>query len=91
MLLDAAPVGLVADSMIVARVADMVAYVVRLDYTYKADAGFIKSLLEEKKLENMVVVVNGDNLEKKSYGSRGTNRYSSYSYSYISGEDGKKR
>lgn len=89
-LLDAAPVGLVADSMIVARVADVVAYVVRLDYTYKADAGFIKSLLEEKKLENMVVVVNGDNLEKKSYGSRGTNRYSSYSYSYISGEGGKK-
>ena len=82
-ILDAAPVGLVADSLIVNRVADIVAYVVRLGYTHKADAEFITSLVAEKKLENVAIVVNGDDLTKKTYGSRGSNRYSSYGYSYL--------
>ena len=82
-ILDAAPVGLVADSLIVNRVADIVAYVVRLGYTHKADAEFITSLVTEKKLENVAIVVNGDDLTKKTYGSRGSNRYSSYGYSYL--------
>lgn len=82
-ILDAAPVGLVADSMIVSRVADAVAYVVRLDFTHKADATFIASLIKEKKLENVAIVVNGEDLEKKTYSSsRGSSRYSSYGYTY---------
>ena len=82
-ILDAAPVGLVADSMIVSRVADAVAYVVRLDFTHKADATFISSLIKEKKLENVAIVVNGEDLEKKTYSSsRGSSRYSSYGYTY---------
>lgn len=82
-ILDAAPVGLVADSMIVNRVADSVVYVTRLNYTHKADADFIASLIADKKLENVSIVVNGENLEKKSYGSRGSHRYSSYGYSCL--------
>lgn len=90
-ILDAAPVGLVADSLIVSRVADTVAYVVRLGYTHKADADFVRSLIEEKKLENVTIVVNGENIEGKSYGSRGSNRYSSYEYSYLDGGKKKKK
>ena len=82
-ILDAAPVGLVSDALIANRVADLVAYVVRVGYTHKDDAAFIKSLVAEKKLENVAIVVNGDDVKKKPYGSRGTNRYSSYGYSYI--------
>ncbi|MBO5866039.1 MAG: polysaccharide biosynthesis tyrosine autokinase [Bacteroidaceae bacterium] len=89
-ILDAAPVGLVSDSLIVNRVADIVAYVVRIGCTHKADAAFIKSLVVEKKLENLAIVVNGDNMKKKPYGSRGTNRYSSYGYSYID-ENNKRK
>lgn len=82
-IMDAAPVGLVSDSLIVNRVADLVAYVVRVGYSHKSDAAFITSLVNEKKLENVAVVVNGDDLTKKPYGSRGSNRYSSYGYSYL--------
>ena len=89
-LLDAAPVGLVADSMIVNRVADLVAYVTRLHYTHKADAAFISSLVNEGKLHNVAIVVNADDLKNKSYGMRGSNRYSSYGYSYISDNNKKK-
>ena len=79
-ILDAAPVGLVSDSLIVNRVADIVAYVVRLGFSHKSDADFITSLVKEKKLEHMGIIVNGDDLSKKTYGSRGSNRYSSYGY-----------
>ena len=88
-ILDAAPVGLVADSMIVSRVVDVVAYVTRLHYTHKADADFISSLVNDGKLSNVAIVVNGDDLKKKAYGTRGSNRYSSYGYSYI--DSGKKK
>lgn len=96
-ILDAAPVGLVADSMIISRVADTVAYVVRLDYTHKADAKFITSLIQEKKLENVTIVVNGEDVDSGgysysySYGSRGSGRYSSYGYTYIDEHKKKKR
>lgn len=83
-IFDAAPVGLVADSMIASRIADTVAYVVRLDHTYKADAKFIESLIKEKKLENVSVVVNGENLNFKSYGystyGGHSRRYGNYGY-----------
>lgn len=83
-IFDAAPVGLVADSMIASRIADTVAYVVRLGHTYKADAKFIESLIKEKKLENVSVVVNGENLNFKSYGystyGGRSRRYGNYGY-----------
>ena len=80
-IFDTAPAGLVADSLIVHRVADIVAYVVRLNYTHKADAAYIKSLVVENKLGNVALVVNGDDLSRKTYGSRGSNRYSYVDYS----------
>lgn len=88
-VLDGPPVGLVSDSLIISRVADIVAYVVRLDYTHKADARFIMSLVAEKKLDNLSIVVNAEDLKKKNYGSYygshygsyyGSGRYSSYGY-----------
>jgi capsular exopolysaccharide synthesis family protein len=88
-IFDAAPVGLVSDSMIASRVADIVAYVVRIGYTHKADAKFIESLIKEKKFENVAVVVNGDDLNRKSYGAQGSNRYSTYGYSYL--DDSKRK
>ena len=82
-LFDAAPVGLVSDAMIVNRVADIVAYVVRIGYTQKVDAKFIESVIKEKKLENVAIVANGEDLSKKAYGAQGSNRYSTYGYTYI--------
>ena len=87
-ILDAAPAGLVTDPVIVSRVVDTVLYVMRLNYTHKADAEFIASLVDDKKLRNVSIVVNGENLSAKTYGTRGSHRYSSYGYSYL---DSKKK
>ena len=79
-ILDGPPVGLVADSIIINRVADVVAYVVRVGYTHKADANFIKSLVSESKLDNVSIVVNGDEVKGRGYGSYGYGRYATYNY-----------
>ena len=80
-ILDGPPVGLVADSMIINRVADAVAYVVRVNYTHKADANFIKLLINEKKLDNVSIVVNGEEMKKGGYSAYGYGRYTSFEYS----------
>ena len=81
-ILDTAPVGLVSDSLILSRVADVVVYVVRLNYTGKYDLTFFDGLVKEGKLENVSVVVNGDEMAKKNrygYGGYGR-RYVGYGY-----------
>jgi capsular exopolysaccharide synthesis family protein len=80
-ILDGPPVGLVADSMIINRVADVVAYVVRVHYTHKADAGFIKALVNEKKLDNVSIIVNADEMKKGAYSAYGFGRYTTFDYS----------
>lgn len=92
-ILDTAPVALVTDSMIISRVADVVAYVARLDYTQKADIKYLNSIVAEGKLENVSLVVNGEDVKKKMYGyvstRRGSNRY--VGYGYISNEEQAKK
>lgn len=84
-ILDTAPVGLVTDSMILSRVADAVVYVVRLGHTNNYDLDYLRSLVDEGKLENVSVVVNGDDISRKKsyyhygYGSY-KNRYMGYGY-----------
>ena len=79
--MDTAPVGLVTDSMIVSRVADAVVYVVRIDYTNRYDISFLNTLLADGKLENVSVVVNGEDIKKKMYGyASGSKGYGHYGY-----------
>ena len=47
-VLDTAPIGMVTDTQIIARVADLSVYVCRADYTHKADY----TLLEDLRLGN---------------------------------------
>ena len=92
-ILDTAPVALVTDSMIISRVADVVAYVARLDFTQKADIKYLNNIVAEGKLENVSLVVNGEDVKKKMYGyvstRRGSNRY--VGYGYISNEEQAKK
>lgn len=92
-ILDTAPVALVTDSMIISRVADVVAYVARLDYTQKADIKYLNNIVAEGKLENVSLVVNGEDVKKKMYGyvstRRGSNRY--VGYGYVSNEEQAKK
>ena len=67
-LIDSAPVGLVTDTLQIARVADATIYMCRADYTPKESFGLINSLHAEKKLPKMNIVLNGIDLSKKKYG-----------------------
>ncbi len=91
-IMDTAPVGLVSDSIILSRVADAVVYVSRVDYTERSAFEFLNGLVKDGKLENVSIVVNGEDVEKRrrTYGyvhsySAG---YSYYGYSYT--PDGEK-
>ena len=79
-IMDTAPVGLVTDSLISSRVADAVVYVMRLNYTESEDINFLNTLVADGKLENVSVVINGD--EHKNGGRRVYGRYAKYGYAY---------
>ena len=78
-ILDTAPVGLVTDTLQIARYANVNCYVCRADYTPKANIGILNSLVEEKKLVNTCVILNGVDMSKKKYGYYyGYGRYGKY-------------
>ena len=65
--------------VIVSRVSDAVVYVLRMDYSHKDDITFMNRVVAEGKLENVSVVINGENNKKKHhYASR--SRYIGYGY-----------
>lgn len=78
-ILDTAPVGLVTDTLQLARYADVSCYVCRADYTPKANIGMLNTLVEEEKLKNVCVILNGIDMSKKKYGyDYGYGRYGKY-------------
>ena len=78
-ILDTAPVGLVTDTLQIARYANVNCYVCRADYTPKANIGMMNALVEEEKLKNVCIVLNGIDMSKKKYGyDYGYGRYGKY-------------
>ena len=67
-ILDTAPVGMVTDTLLIGRVADLSVYVCRADYTRKAEFTLINELAENNKLPNLCTIINGLDLQKKKYG-----------------------
>ena len=67
-ILDTAPVGMVTDTLLIGRTADLSVYVCRADYTRKAEFTLVNELSENKKLPNLCVAINGLELQKKKYG-----------------------
>ena len=67
-ILDTAPVGMVTDTLLIGRVADLSVYVCRADYTRKTEFTLINELAENNKLPNLCIVINGLDLQKKKYG-----------------------
>ena len=81
-ILDTAPVGMVTDTLLVGRVADLSVYVCRADYTHKAEYTLINELAIEKKLSKLCTVINGVDLKKRKYGYYyGYGKYGKY-YGY---------
>ena len=89
-IIDAAPIGLVTDTLIASRVTNAVIYVVRLNYSHREDISYINSLIAEGKLENLSIVINGEEL-KKNTTVYGGSRYSGYGYGYGYGQSRNKK
>ena len=78
-IIDSAPVGLVADTLQIGKFADRTIYVCRADYTTKSSFNYINKLNEQHKLPNISIVLNGIDLSKKKYAySYGYGKYGKY-------------
>lgn len=81
-ILDTAPIGMVTDTLLIGRVADLSVYVCRADYTRKAEFTLINELAENDKLPNLCIVINGIDLNRRKYGYYyGYGKYGKY-YGY---------
>lgn len=100
-ILDSAPIGIVTDTRLIARVADVCVYVCRADFTHKNDFALINDLKGEQKLPNLCTLINGINMDKRKngyyygygkygkYGKYGYGKKYGYGYGYGYGKDKK--
>ena len=96
-ILDTAPIGMVTDTLLIGRVADLSVYVCRADYTHKAEYTLINELANENKLPNLCTIINGVDLKRRKYGYYyGYGKYGKYygygkryGYGYGYGQDTK--
>lgn len=98
-ILDTAPIGIVTDTQLIARVADVSVYVCRADYTHKSDFAYINELKRENKLPNLCTLINGIDMNKRrngyyygygkygKYGKFGYGKKYGYGYGYGYGKD----
>lgn len=81
-VLDTAPVGMVTDTQLISRVADLTVYVCRADYTRKSEFALVNELAVTNKLPRISIAINGLDLKKKKYGYYyGYGKYGKY-YGY---------
>lgn len=101
-ILDTAPIGMVTDTQLVARVADLSVYVCRSNYTAKSEFKLINELKQDNKLPHPCVLLNGIDMSKRTtgsyygygkygkYGRYGYGKKYGYGYGYGYGKEGKK-
>ena len=82
-VLDTAPVGMVTDTQLISRVADLTVYVCRADYTRKSEFALVNELATTNKLPRIGIAINGLDLKKKKYGYYyGYGKRYGYGYGY---------
>lgn len=82
-ILDTAPISLVADTSLITHVADLSIYVCRMDYTPKESLDNIQLLRNQDKKSEVICVLNGIDMNKRkhSYKYKYGKRYG-YRYGY---------
>ena len=75
-IIDTAPVGLVADAYMVMKYTDVNLYIVRQNYTTKEVLRFVNGLYDNNRVENLYLVLNDVSSGSGVYG------YGKYSYGY---------
>ena len=66
-VIDTPPLGLVSDTLLLARLADATLVVCRCDYSFKRNFELINKLYDERKLPKMNMVLNGVDLKRRKY------------------------
>lgn len=83
-ILDTAPIGMVTDTQLIARVADLSVYVCRAGYTHKSDYELINDLKRENKLPNLCTLINAIDMDQRKngyyYGYGKYGKYGKYGY-----------
>lgn len=83
-LLDTAPIGMVTDTQLIARVADLSVYICRADYTHKSHYELINDLKKDHKLPNICTLINRINMNQRKngyyYGYGKYGKYGKYGY-----------
>ena len=83
-LIDSAPVGVVSDTFLINRVANLTLYVCRANYSDKRNFEFLNRIHKENSLKQLYLVVNGVDIESSKYSGR-------YAYGYGYGYSKKRR
>jgi len=78
-VIDTAPVGVVSDSFLLNRLADVSLYVIRANFTTKKDIEDATNLHKNNKIKNMYFVLNNVDMSKHSY-RYGNGRKYGYGY-----------
>ena len=79
--MDTAPIGMVTDTQLIARVADLSVYVCRSSYTAKSEFKLINELQQNGKLPHLCVLINGIDMNKRETGSYyGYGKYGKYGH-----------
>lgn len=83
-LLDTAPIGMVTDTQLIARVADLSVYICQADYTHKSHYELINDLKKDHKLPNICTLINCINMNQRKngyyYGYGKYGKYGKYGY-----------
>ena len=81
-IIDSAPLVLVSDTLPILKIADLVLYTTRSNFTDVKLMSFINSLVDDKKVNNIGVILNGIKAGAKSYYRYGYSYRYSYQYKY---------
>ena len=86
---DNVPVGIIADASIANRIADLTVFVVRAGRLDRRQLPDIEALYQDKKLQNMALVLNGVDAHRHGYGYGYGYGYGHYGYGYGYGKKKK--
>lgn len=83
-ILDTAPIGMVTDTQLIARIADLSVYICRAGYTHKSHYELINEVKKDHKLPNLCTLINCIDMDQRKngyyYGYGKYGKYGKYGY-----------
>ncbi|MDR0812194.1 MAG: polysaccharide biosynthesis tyrosine autokinase [Paludibacter sp.] len=90
-IIDSAPLGAVSDTLLINRIADIVLYVCRINYSDISNLIFLNRLYDDKSLNNPYLILNDMKLESRYYYHRGYGYGYGYGYGHYYYSDGIRK